>query len=191
MRFTSAGYVGIGNTSPARALTVGGPAATLAVFNSSINATVTLDAPSGGYSQIDVSGSNDFRINTNSIERFRINTATGTVTTTQGLGYGTGAGGAVTQTINRSTGVTLNKICGSITLSSNAGTTTATTFTVTNSLVAATDVVFVCQKSGTDKYITLVTNVSAGSFAITAYTTGGTTTEQPVLNFTVIKAVNA
>ena len=32
---------------------------------------------------------------------------------------------------------------------------------------------------------------NAGSFQITAYTTGGTTTEQPVINFAVIKAVTA
>jgi hypothetical protein len=43
------------------------------------------------------------------------------------------------------------------------------------------------QKSGTDKYILLVTNVAAGSFQITFATTGGTTTEQPVFNFALIK----
>ena len=54
-------------------------------------------------------------------------------------------------------------------------------------LVAATDVVCVVQKSGTDKYMTHVTNVAAGSFQITFATTGGTTTEQPVFNFALIK----
>lgn len=33
--------------------------------------------------------------------------------------------------------------------------------------------------------------VGAGSFRITFWTTGGTTTEQPVFNFAVIKAVAA
>jgi hypothetical protein len=110
---------------------------------------------------------------------------------TAGVGYRTGAGGAVEQASSRTTGVTLNKVCGAITLVSAAGSTTPASFTVTNSAVAATDAVVLSQKSGTDKYILLVTAVAAGSFQITAYTTGGTTTEQPVINFAVIKAVAA
>lgn len=108
---------------------------------------------------------------------------------TAGVGYGTGAGGTVTQGTSRTTGVTLNKVCGAITLVSAAGSATPASFTVTNSAVAATDTVVVNQKSGTDKYIIEVTALGAGSFEITSYTTGGTTTEQPVFNFSVIKAV--
>ena len=110
---------------------------------------------------------------------------------TGALGYGTTSGGAVTQTTSRTTGVTLDKTNGAITLVSAAGTTTWQSFTVTNNTVAATDVVKVCQKSGTDLYMIHVTNVSAGSFQITFATTGGATTEQPVFNFVVIKAVTA
>lgn len=109
---------------------------------------------------------------------------------TNGLGYSAG-GGAVTQATSRTTGVTLNKPCGSITLVSAAGSTTPATFTVNNSLVEATDTVIVCQKSGTDKYDLSVSAVGAGSFAITFNTKSGTTTEQPVFNFAVIKAVAA
>ena len=120
-------------------------------------------------------------------------TATGTIvsTGTAGVGYATGAGGAVTQLTSRTTGVTLNKTAGAITLFSAAGTTVAATFTVTNSTVAATDVVILNQKSGTDLYDLMVTAVAAGSFNITFRTTGGTTTETPVINFAVIKAVAA
>lgn len=110
---------------------------------------------------------------------------------TLGLGYGTGAGGAVTQITSRTTGVTLSKNTGAITLVSAAGSATPASFTVTNTLVAATDTIVVNQKSGTDKYVILVTNVAAGSFQITSYTTGGTTTEQPVFSVSVIKAVAA
>jgi len=118
---------------------------------------------------------------------------TGAVTSsgTAGVGYVTGAGGAVTQLTSRTTSVTLNKTAGAITLFSAAGTTTAATFTVTNSTVAATDVIILNQKSGTDLYDLMVTAVAAGSFNITFRTTGGTTTEQPVFNFAVIKAVSA
>jgi hypothetical protein len=62
---------------------------------------------------------------------------------------------------------------------------------VTNSTVAATDVIIMNQKSGTDLYDLMVTSVAAGSFNITFRTTGGTTTETPVFNFAVIKAVSA
>jgi len=120
-------------------------------------------------------------------------TASGVIasTGTAGVGYATGAGGAVTQITSRTTGVTLNKTSGAITLFSAAGTTAATTFTVTNSTVAATDVIILNQKSGTDLYDLMVTAVAAGSFNITFRTTGGSTTETPVFNFAVIKGVAA
>jgi len=51
--------------------------------------------------------------------------------------------------------------------------------------------VIVSQKSGTDLNMIHVTAVAAGSFNISFATTGGTTTEQPVFNFAVIKAVTA
>jgi hypothetical protein len=108
-----------------------------------------------------------------------------------GLGYTTGSGGTVTQGTSRTTGVTLNKTNGAITLFSAAGLATFQSFTVTNSTVAATDVVQVSQKSGTDLYQIFVTAVAAGSFRITFATTGGVTIEQPVFNFAVIKAVTA
>ena len=107
------------------------------------------------------------------------------------LGYVTGSGGAVTQGTSRTTGVTLNALCGSITLVSAAGSTTAASFTVTNSFVAATDVIIVNQKSGTDLYRWAVTAVGTGSFQLTLNTIAGTTTEQPVFNFAVLKAVAA
>lgn len=125
-------------------------------------------------------------------ERMRIDSSGNVlVTGIGGLGYGTGSGGAVTQATSRTTGVTLNKTNGAITLVSAAGTTAWQSFTVTNGTVAATDTVIVSQKSGTDLYMIHVTNVSAGSFQITFATTGGTTTEQPVFNFAVIKAVTS
>lgn len=113
------------------------------------------------------------------------------ITAAGGLGYGTGSGGAVTQDTSRTTGVTINKTNGAITLVSAAGTTTWQTFTVTNSTVAATDTIIVSQKSGTDLYEIHVTTVAAGSFKLTYRTTGGTTTEQPVFNFSVIKAATS
>lgn len=98
------------------------------------------------------------------------------------------SGGAVTQGTSRTTGVTLDKLGGAITLFSAAGSTSWQTFTLTNSTIAAADVVHVTQKSGTDAYEIHVTKTLAGSCNITFRTTGGTTVEQPVFNFVVIQA---
>lgn len=110
-------------------------------------------------------------------------------TTVTGLGYYVGAGGAVTQGTSRTTTVILNKFCGAITLFSSAGSATPASFTVTNSKVAATDVIVLSQKSGADKYFIGATAVADGSFQVTFYTTGGTTTEQPVFNFAILRAI--
>lgn len=110
---------------------------------------------------------------------------------TGGVGYATGAGGTVAQATSRVTGVALNKTTGAITMFSAAGSATAATFTVTNTLVAAADVIALNQKSGTNLYNLIVTAVAAGSFNITFYTTGGTAVDAPVINFAVIKGATA
>lgn len=135
-----------------------------------------------------IAGASKVNIDTNGLNSagsLLVTVATGSI------GYSTGAGGAVTQATSRTTAVTLNKPCGAITLVSAAGSASWQSFTVNNSLVAATDVIKVCQKSGTDKYMIHVTAVAAGSFVITFATTGGTTTEQPVFNFVIERAVAA
>ena len=117
------------------------------------------------------------------------------ISPTAGIGYATGAGGTVTQITSRNTGVTLNKVSGDIVLLSaiNAAVSAATsnTVTVTNSAVTINDTINVVQKSGVDKYLIFVTDVAAGSFDITFFTTGGTTNEAPVFHFNVINGVNS
>lgn len=121
------------------------------------------------------------------------NTAIKSQGATAGIGYAVGAGGSVTQPTSRTTGVTLNTVSGAITLFSQVNSAvsgaTAQSFTVTNSAVSITDTIQVSQKSGTDKYLIFVTNVAAGSFQITNYTTGGVTNEAPVFTFNVLKGV--
>lgn len=106
-----------------------------------------------------------------------------------GIGYSTGAGGTVVQGTSRTTPVTIDKVCGSITMFSAAGSTTEATFTVNNSAVEINDTVIINQRSGMNLYDLIVTAVAAGSFNITFRTTGGTATDAPVINFSVIKAV--
>lgn len=112
---------------------------------------------------------------------------------TDGLGYSTGAGGTVTQATNKSTAVTINKLCGAITTSNaSLANATAVGFTVNNSTVAATDVVNVCIKSGAtaNSYLLSVDAVATGSFHLCIYNlTGGSLGEALVINFSVSKAV--
>jgi hypothetical protein len=109
---------------------------------------------------------------------------------TSNMGYTTGAGGTVTQLTSRISSVTINKICGSITLVSGVGSSTFQTFKVANSLVEETDVVVVSQKSGKDIYQVIVTKINEGEFSISCATTG-ITLESPVINFAIIKAVTS
>ena len=106
-----------------------------------------------------------------------------------GIGYATGAGSTVTQITSRTTAVTINAVCGAITLVSAAGVAGYITFNVNNSTVAATDVPIVVQKSGNDLFSIYVTNIQAGRFSITFYDLTGTTVEQPVFNFIIHKSV--
>lgn len=114
---------------------------------------------------------------------------------TNGLGYGTGAGGTVTQATSKSTGVTLNKVCGQITMNNaalNAG--VSVSFTLTNSAIASTDTVLVnIQSAATvDSYQVMVTAVAAGSCRIQVHNfSAANLSEALVLNFAVIKAVTA
>ena len=112
-----------------------------------------------------------------------------------GLGYTTGAGGTVTQATSKSTGVTLNKACGAITMNGAAlASVTAVTFTVTNSACVVGDLVVVNHSSaGTSgAYLLSVSAIGAGSFAVTVYNnTLGILSEAIVVSFAVVKGVTA
>ena len=112
--------------------------------------------------------------------------ASGSIKSSSALGVS--SGGSITQATSRTTGVTLNKPSGEITLFST--TTTAgqvSTFTVTNSFVTATGTIIVNQKTGSGVYLCSVTGVSAGSFKVSVYTPAAVTTaESPKLSFVVI-----
>jgi hypothetical protein len=112
---------------------------------------------------------------------------------TGSIGYGSGVGGTVTQATSKTTGVTLNKLCGAITTNNAALAAAAEAkFTVTNSTVAATDVVVVSIKSGgtSGSYVISVSAVGAGSFDITiSNVSAGSLSEALVINYSVIKAV--
>lgn len=122
---------------------------------------------------------------------------TGGVAVTQSdkIGYYSGLGGTVTQATSKSTGVTLNKLTGQITLSNEALAAAAeVTFTVTNSTVEATDCVVINHaNTGTaGAYIVSANSIASGSFAVTvSNSSAGSLSEAIVLNFIVIKGVSS
>jgi len=124
-----------------------------------------------------------------------VNAYGATTISTAGIGYTTGAGGAVTQVTSKATGVTLNKTTGTITMvASLLAATTSVAFTLTNSLIAATDTVIVNIKSGAtaNSYFVSVDAVAAGSCSISLRNyTAGSLSEAVVLSFVVIKGVAA
>lgn len=113
-----------------------------------------------------------------------------------GIGYGTGAGGTVSQGSGsgKATAVELNKVTGLITMDGavlNAG--VIVSFTLTNSVIAATDTLILQHQSGgTVGAYTLSAQAGAGSAVINVRNaTAGNLTEAPVIRFTVIKSVSA
>lgn len=113
---------------------------------------------------------------------------------TSGVGYATGAGGAVTQITSKATGATLNTVCGAVTMNNAAlAAATIVSFVLTNSAIAATDVLILNHISGgTVGAYTLNAQAAAGSATINVRNnTAGSLSEAIVIQFVVIKAVNA
>ena len=109
-------------------------------------------------------------------------------------GYVTGDGGAVTQSTSKSTGVTLSKKCGQITLNGAAlAADTTVSFTLTNTTVAATDIIVLNHVSGgTAGSYLLNAQAAAGSASINVRNiTSGSLSEAIVIGFAVVKAVTS
>ena len=112
------------------------------------------------------------------------------------IGFTTGNGGTVTQITSRTTGVTLNAPSGQITLvAGSISGLSSQEFTLTNSYIAATDVVLVTFGSGltATTYDVTVTETSAGSCKISVHNVNNsaTPTDTPVINFVVFKGVTS
>jgi hypothetical protein len=115
-------------------------------------------------------------------------------TGTGGVGYATGAGGTITQSTNKSTGVTLSTICGAITMNNAAlAAATIVSFVLTNTTIAVTDVMVLNHISGgTIGAYTLNAQCAAGSATINVRNnTAGSLSDAIIIQFAVIKGVNA
>lgn len=161
------------------------------------NVALTIDAAGSGTISLNVTG-------TGNIVLGRAATGvslavTGAITSsgaTSGIGYATGAGGAVVQATDKSTGVTLNKASGQITMNNAAlGAGAEAIFTVTCTQVGANDTVIVnhisagtagsylaqaCHLQTGASFDIVVSNVSAGSLS-----------EAIVLQYNIFKGVAA
>ena len=109
------------------------------------------------------------------------------------LGY-TSGGGTVTQQTSKSTGVTLNTLCGEITMSNaSLGAGNTVTFVLTNSMIADTDLLILNHASvGTFNSYVFNARCAAGSASIDVTNRGSSgRSEAIVLRFAVVKAVTA
>jgi hypothetical protein len=110
--------------------------------------------------------------------------------TTGTFGYGSGRG-TVTQQTNKSTGVTLNAPCGAITMNGAAlNADTTVTFTLTNSSIAANDLLVLNHISGgTAGSYVLNAQAAAGSASINVTNIStGSLSEAIVIDFAIIKS---
>ena len=111
----------------------------------------------------------------------------------QEIGYSAAAQGAVTQLTDKSTGVTLNKSAGRITMNNAAlaGGAVAS-FILTNSMISAKDTLIVTVGSNTTgstagAYTTYISYMAAGTALISLRNLSATSySEAVVINFTVI-----
>jgi len=109
------------------------------------------------------------------------------------IGYSAAAQGTVTQATDKSTGVTLNKSAGRITMNNAAlAGGAAVSFVLTNSTISANDTIIVCVSSNTTgsalgAYTTYISYLVAGSALITLRNLSGTSySEAVIINFATI-----
>ena len=106
------------------------------------------------------------------------------------IGYTTAAQGTVTQATDKTTGVTLNKSAGRITMNAaSLAASTAVSFTLTNSLISTNDTLIVCISGGATAaaYTTYISSMAAGSAVVTLRNlTASPLAEAVVINFAII-----
>jgi hypothetical protein len=198
-RIDSSGNVGIGTASPAVKLDIAGvaKASTLSLLGTTAFSagTISQDTNWGMYFKSASAATVDFAwVSSAATERMRIDSSGNVlVTSPAGLGYGTGSGGTVTQATSKSTGVTLNKPTGQITMN-NAALLPATSvfFDVNDSLVAATDNVLLTLSNFSALNYTIKCFVATGKFTVVLKNeTAGSLSEAVVFNFSIIKGATS
>ena len=113
-----------------------------------------------------------------------------TVYCTSEIGYTAAAQGTVTQATSKSTGVTLSKSAGRITMNNaELAANTAVSFTLTNTVISANDAIIVNVSGGATAaaYTVYISSMTAGSAVVTLRNmTGGALSEAVVINFAIL-----
>lgn len=197
-RFTSTGLFGIGGT-PTTKLEVFGSTGNIQFSTAGNKITFTRNGANyitcaGASGSVNyAAATHSFYNEAETVERLRIDTNSNILSVANGgIGYGAGSGGLVTQATSKSTGVTLNKVSGQITMNAEAlDANTPVFFLVTNSAITATDNVVVNLKGGYATYGTYdvkAEGIAAGSFVITLRNiSAGSLSEAVVLSFAIIR----
>ena len=106
------------------------------------------------------------------------------------IGYTASALGTVTQLTDKSTGVTLNKSIGRITMNNaQLAANTAVSFTLTNSTIGTNDSIIVNISGGgtAAAYTTYISSMTSGSAVVTLRNlTAGNLSEAVILNYAII-----
>ncbi len=128
-------------------------------------------------------------------QRLRIDPTTGNVLATSGaLGYGVGAGGTVVQPTSKNTTVTLNKICGQITMNNAALAAGASvTFQLNDILITNADCLAVTLRddfSPANYSVRASVGTGGGRISITNIS-GVSLSEAVVLNFEIVKGTTS
>jgi hypothetical protein len=112
----------------------------------------------------------------------------------QEIGYSAGAQGAVTQLTSKSTGVTLNKSAGRITMSGvELAANTAVSFTLTNSTISTNDAIIVNVSGGgtAGAYTTYISSMTSGSAVVTLRNlTASALSEAVIINYAIIHSAS-
>ena len=109
------------------------------------------------------------------------------------FGYGAGSGGVITQATSKSTGVTLNKVSGQITMNAAAlAAATTVSFRLTNTLISASDVLILNHIAGGTPGSYLLNAQSGAGFATinVRNITAQSRSEAIVIAYALIKAAS-
>jgi hypothetical protein len=194
------GGAGSGNNATGLTVTPAAAASGLAVavVSTGTNENLTIDAKGSGTISLNVTGTGNIVLGRAATGVSLAVTAglTSSGPTGAGIGYATGAGGTVSQLTDRTTTVILNKLSGTITTQATSLAAGASVqFTVTNSTVAAGDVVVAAIQSGPTNTSTSVhvVTVAAGSFKLELRNDHASVadTGAALVNFAVFKSVAA